>query len=323
MCSNPLGSTKKKGPIPISLDPEAIFCKSKVYILRGLRAKDKNNFDEYQLWASLALELLAKTKLARIHPSLIVDPTHYISLFAASGIVIKTDIKTISAKTVFERLSHLSSSFNDKVKKFCDTISQRRNAELHSGEVPFKTMKLEAWEKNYWHTVQIILDMMSSALDEWLGANNAKAPMRVVKEAQDAIINAAKVRFEIAKDEFQTKSKKEQECALQDAETKKYFHYQNLFQFIADAEWECSCPACGGKAFLAGMQFEEKISEEVLPEEEWEETVDILYIAEEFSCPVCHFHLNSQEEIEAFSLNPYHTEIDVRELKYEPEYGND
>ena len=60
---------------------------------------------EYQLWASLALELLGKFALAQIHPCLVADPQSSVSLFAAAGVNIGTDVKTISAKTVFERLN--------------------------------------------------------------------------------------------------------------------------------------------------------------------------------------------------------------------------
>jgi hypothetical protein len=129
---------------------EAIFAKSKAYVQRALRCKKADDLDEYQLWASLALELLGKTCLARIHPSLIANPQDQISLFAASGLNLGTDIKTIATHTLYDRLRHITKGFDESVKKFCDDISQRRNAELHSGEVPFKEMKLEAWESRYW-----------------------------------------------------------------------------------------------------------------------------------------------------------------------------
>lgn len=115
-----------------ALAPDAIFGKAKVYVGKALARKEAEELDEYQLWASLALELLGKAALAKIHPSLIVDPTHFESLFAASCINLSTDIKTITAKTLFERLRHIIPAFDESVKKFCTGISLRRNAELHS-----------------------------------------------------------------------------------------------------------------------------------------------------------------------------------------------
>jgi hypothetical protein len=157
-------------PVPAALTKEGLLGKSKLYIRRAFRAREAEEFDEYQLWASLAVELLGKAALAGIHPSLVADPTHFESLSAASGLHIGVDLKTITAKTLYTRLRHVTKYFDTRVQEFCDQLSLRRNAELHSGEAPFQQMRLEVWEGQYWHAAQIILDVMKSSLDEWLGA---------------------------------------------------------------------------------------------------------------------------------------------------------
>lgn len=129
-----------------ALDPESLLTKSKLYIQKSLLRKESGDLDEYQLWASLALELLGKSSLAGLHPSLVADPNHASSLFAAAGVNLSTDIKTIAAHTLFERLRHVIPKFDEKTKKFCSEIALRRNSELHSGETPFKSMRLDAWE---------------------------------------------------------------------------------------------------------------------------------------------------------------------------------
>jgi hypothetical protein len=73
-----------------ALSPEALLGKSKTYIARALAAKDAKDLSEYQLWASLALELLGKWALAEVHPCLIADPQG-VSLFAAAGVSVGTD----------------------------------------------------------------------------------------------------------------------------------------------------------------------------------------------------------------------------------------
>jgi len=311
-----------KAPVLLSaVSSEAIFAKSKAYIQRALRSKQSNDFDEYQLWASLALELLGKTCLARIHPSLIINPQDQISLFAASGVNLGTDIKTIATHTLYERLRHITKRFDESVKVFCDDISQRRNAELHAGEVPFKEMRLEAWERRYWHAAQLILDRMDSSLEEWLGADQAKAPKELLSHASKALIAAALVRVAQAKAHFLKRKKKEREAALAESMSKESYHYRGLFKLLADAEWEMKPPACGGKAFIAGIQIEEVVSDDA--ENGPEETVDKHYVAEEFRCPVCDLHLASQAEIEATGLETEHVETEVRERRYEEEYNNE
>jgi hypothetical protein len=306
-----------------AISSEAIFAKSKVYVQRAMRCKADKDLDEYQLWASLALELLGKTCLAQIHPSLIVNPQDLISLFAASGVHLGTDIKTIAAHTLYERLRHVTKGFDESVKKFCDGISQRRNAELHSGEVPFREMKLSAWEGRYWHAAQLLLDKMGSSLEEWLGADQAQAPKSILKHAQQALVDAALVRVDRAKEDFSQRKKKERDDLLQAAEAKESYHYSGLFRLLGDAEWATECPACTGKGYMAGVLVEEIISEEGLGDYGEEESVDKHYAGEEFKCPVCGLHLASQTEVVATGLSVEHVENEIRERRYEQEYNDE
>jgi hypothetical protein len=94
-----------------------------------------------------------------------------------------------------------------------------------------------------------------------------------------------------------------------------------MFSINSDAEWDVVCPACGGKAFMAGFQVEEVVSDD--DEYGPEETVDKHFVGEEFQCPVCDLHLDSQAEIEAVGLQLEHMETEVRERRYEAEYNNE
>jgi hypothetical protein len=305
-----------------AISSEPIFAKSKFYIQRALRRKEANDLDEYQLWASLALELLGKAALASIHPSLIIDPTHYQSLFAATGINISTDIKTIAAHTLFERLRHLAPKFEEPVKLFCNAIAQRRNAELHSGDTPFKTMKLEAWEARYWHAAQLILNMMKLSLDEWLGASDAKAPKQLLLHATKAKADAVVIRVQQAMEKFNSLKKAEREQALSRAQTKNFYEYRDLFRLLADAEWEAECPACSGKAYLAGMIVSEEIVDSTNGEDGAWEFVERSFVAEEFHCPVCDLQMQGSDEIEAAGMSTDHEAVEQREQEHEQEYGN-
>lgn len=60
--------------INTAISEEALLGKSRAYIAKALRRKGEQDLEEYQLWASLALELLGKAALAHRHPCLVVDP---------------------------------------------------------------------------------------------------------------------------------------------------------------------------------------------------------------------------------------------------------
>ena len=240
----------------------ALHAKSKVYIGRALSRKADGDLDEYQLWSSLALELLGKAALARKHPSLVVDPTHWHSLFVAAGINVTTDVKTIAAKTLFERLAHLVPRFDKAIQKFCQEIAERRNAELHSADLPFKTMKLDAWEARYWHACDTILHQMGSSLEQWLGAADAAAPRQLLDEAANALRAAVKLRVRAAREQFEVLKKAERERLAAEAELREPQLQTGLFKGNYDEVWTEACPACKCRSFMTGEQTGEDISEE-------------------------------------------------------------
>lgn len=306
-----------------ALDPNAILGKSRHYVLKALGSKEGSDKSDYQLWASLALELLGKACLAKKHPSLVADPTHLVSLLAASAINMGTDIKTITAKTLFDRLHTLVDGFDNQVREYCKELSERRNAELHSGELPFANMELGSWEARYWHATQLVLSDMGLTLEEWLGADQAKSPKQIVEHARQAMADAARIRVESVRAEFETRARREREAAIEESKAKYPFHYRGLFDFFPDNEWMHECPSCGGLGVLAGVQVGEEFSDDNDPENPWVELVEKEYVADEFFCPVCQLRLSSQIELEACKIDTEITEIEEREREYEPDYGND
>ncbi|RVV99905.1 hypothetical protein EKE94_04385 [Mesobaculum littorinae] len=306
----------------IAIDSDALHAKSKVYVGRALARKGVGDLDEYQLWASLALELLGKAALARKHPSLVVDPTHWQSMFVAAGINVTTDVKTIAAKTLFERLTHLVPRFDKTVQKFCQDIAERRNAELHSADLPFRTMRLDAWEARYWHACDTILHQMGSSLEKWLGAADAKAPRQLLEEAANALDAAVKIRVEAAKERFGALKKSERERLAAEADLREPHHQVELFKGRYDEIWVESCPACKCRAFMTGEQSSEEISEERDEYAIWE-IVDREFLGEEFRCPTCDLMLMGSDEIDASGLSYIHEDQQEREMEYEPDYGND
>ena len=306
----------------IAINGNALHAKSKVYIGRALARKGAGELDEYQLWASLALELLGNAALARKHPSLVVDPTHWQSMFVAAGINVTTDVKTITAKTLFERLAHLVPRFDKTIQKFCQDIAERRNAELHSADLPFRAMRLDAWEARYWHACDTILHHMGSSLENWLGAADAKAPRQLLDEAANALNAAVKFRVEAAKGQFTALKKSERDRLAAEAELREPQHQAAIFKGSYDEIWTESCPACGCRAFMTGEQTGEDISEERDEHAIWE-IVDREFVGEELRCPTCDLSLMGSDEIGAAGLNYIREDQQEREMEYEPDYGND
>lgn len=305
----------------IAISEEALLGKSRAYIAKALRRKGEQDLEEYQLWASLALELLGKAALAHRHPCLVVDPTHSPSLFVAAGVSATTDVKTITAKTLFERLRHIIPPFDEDVRQYCQSISERRNAELHSGDVPFKAMKVEAWEARYWYACNIILASMGRDLDDWIGEGEAKEKQQILAIAAERLKAGVMVKIEAAKVKIQGVSQKTREQLIAEAAARSAFHYADIFKWANDNNWEAQCIVCNAKGFLAGDSINEEVIEEMYDDGPWEK-VEITYAADEFACPVCELHLTGQAEVSIAGYELEHTETDERQIEYEPDYGN-
>ena len=313
----------KEPTVTTALSADALMGKSQAYIGRALAAKAAGSMGEYQLWASLALELVGKAALAKIHPCLVADPQSKVSLFAAAGMSINPDIKTVTANTLFDRLTHVSKRFDEKTKKFCTNMSEKRNAELHSGEAAFEGAVASSWEGRYWHTAEIILEACDGSIESWLGADKAKAPKELLAEYTHAIEQAAKIRVETAAEAFNARQKKDREEAHARAAAIDIWTMRRSFRLVADHIWETECPACKSRSFLAGVKYDEEVSEEDNEDDPYEELVDVSYVAEEFLCPSCALHLDSRDAIEATGLEVDHIETETRQREHEPDYGND
>ncbi|GAC59846.1 hypothetical protein GSI01S_06_00010, partial [Gordonia sihwensis NBRC 108236] len=97
-------------------NPDALWIKAKLFINHALDDDEPRDFDERALWASLALELLAKAALARVSPLLIAVPNedgH--NLLVASGLVQgEARFTSVQARTLFSRCAKAFKPFNEK-----------------------------------------------------------------------------------------------------------------------------------------------------------------------------------------------------------------
>lgn len=308
-----------------SLNRDALYAKSKVYIGRGLRAQANGDTEEYQLWASLALELIGKAALAGVHPALIADPGHSHSLFAACGVQLSPEVRTIAAKTVFDRLTHIEKGFDLRHQTFCEQMAIRRNAELHSGESPFSGMSPEAWEREFWGAVEIVLRIQKESLESWLGSEGAKAPTKIIELAEAALEWAVKNRISHCRQDFEKKYPNPKDRAKLIEESKLIPVWKQMLNLKIDGDGfeQNLCPACGVNGILAGSLWTEEVSEEQDAEDPATEWWDETYLVEQFLCPTCIFRVHGRKEIAAANLPEEFEKSEPREREFEPDYGND
>jgi hypothetical protein len=294
---------------------EELFLKSKVFIDKAIRNRDLGDFDEFQLWASLSLELLGKAALASVHPSLIVDPNKPKGLLLACGRVDHKDLKmgefkTITAKTVFERLNKTVNvpKFTQKEEDFCMLLANRRNAELHSAAIPYTGVELESLLPRYWEVCRILLEFQGKTLSDFLGEEEARRATTLIDDHTQYLKGLIEARVSRCREEYTaTHGQQERREILYDLD-----------------DWEelVDCPACGNSGVVEGELFDREFNR-VDEENPWLTYFNEYYDATKFRCSYCDLKLDGSKEIELAGMK---TDF-VREVEdipdYEPDYGND
>lgn len=314
--------------VPPALSIDALYGKAALYARRSLQAKDKGEEDAYQLWATLSLELLGKFALARIHPSLVVDAKNPNSALEACGISTATVVKTIDANEVFLRLKHVVPGFNSLAYDACKLLADRRNAELHSGHAAYVGIELEEWEGKLWHAMRLILQATGKDLDDLIGDAAAKKEQlldhlsHLKRESASQKVAHSREAFKMDS-EGKRRTQKAIDSLREESKTTHWWQHARHLNAHFERNWDRICPACGCRGILGGEKDYEELTdnqEEMLP---GYEEVETTYTPVAFLCPYCDLRLDGTDELSVAGMDDEVTEVEEREISYEPDYGND
>ena len=111
--------------------------------------------------------------------------------------------KSIPTAEVISRLSAIMVDFDPEVAGFCKKHTSQRNAELHSGEIPFDGQKPSGWLPLFYKAAKVLLESVDKDLAFLFGEAEAKTAEKLIAaHADDAAkavkgtINAHKVVWE-------------------------------------------------------------------------------------------------------------------------------
>ena len=274
-----------------------LYNKAKLFTNRSLAAKAREDFDEAALWASLALELLAKAALAKVNPCLIADPVDDAkSLLTAAGLSKDyAGFRTIPAKAAFSRCARAFRPFNaDEALRF----AANRNDDVHSAALPFASLDEDQWWQRYWAQAVLLLHAQDLDVDDFVGAIEAVTVeeylaknTEYVRARVSSLIERAVQRLELASSSSASANGGER---LKQAVFLDYAYYADQ-----------ACPACGKSGRLYGDYVVDSQEQSPLSwdgEHEPSSWEDITVLAEAFTCLICGLTLEGQEFVEAASL---------------------
>ncbi|MFD2327999.1 hypothetical protein ACFSR7_01985 [Cohnella sp. GCM10020058] len=260
------------------------------------------------------MELLGKAVLAYKHPSLIVDPNEPTGFLVAINESQSTDFKIITAKTVFESLQNLVNvpRFDADTKKFCMTLANLRNEELHSGALPFVGTIMDHWLPKFWDVCKIVLVFQNKTLRELLGPREAEAAEKIIQARSVSLKELIEAR--ILRHRTEVRRKYEGQIPSEVLKVKP---------LLTDDDQETiNFPSCGGEAIIYGEVLDEG-SEYRDEEEPWIVFQDHLYEITSLKCRICDLKLNNLDEVIAAGLHQTFEKTVTIEPDYEPDYGND
>lgn len=273
-------------------DYEALWLKAKLFLNRAMDERDPRPFDEQALWASLALELLAKAALARVSPLLIADPRQdSTSLLAASGLIeANARFSTISTTLLYERCRHAYIPFNDKE---ATRISQARNEYLHGSTPGFTHLPPKDWWSRYWAQAVTLITALDREPYDLVGLDRAHIVDEHLEQNKKNVEHHTQMRIERAKRRLaQWKAGNlPAKVAAQWMPGPPLLHD---LPYLSAAE----CPACGAEGIVQGEHIEKRTPQYVSGTDDvgarWEVEVfaDVIVTSAVFHCGNCNLPLD-------------------------------
>jgi len=203
--------------------------------------------DEWQFgfWSALCLEMILRGAVAKVSPVLLADGRDWNNtLFAlgTKGLTGKLSPKSIDATEVISRLEALVPKFNREIANFCALHLQRRNAELHSGSLPFDGLKTSAWLPQFYAACSLLLATQDSSNEDLFGSEEAKTAETLIEAIKDDAAKSVKGTINAHKTIWDEKSPEEREKLSKQAETVSLRQYGH----------RVDCPSCQSTALLHG-----------------------------------------------------------------------
>lgn len=245
---------------------------------------------EGTFFTCLALELLARSALAAIHPSLNADSSNAgAHILYACGISPRGGRpEAVSAQEVFARLEAAYPDFRSH-RAVCEHLIHLRDEELHTGANPFDDLDESKWLADYYAAVSFLCDVLQRSMDEFLGSDAGRARVLIQARQDD---RTAEVKGNIAghRKHFDGFTAEEREVAAERATIAARFRSTRT----------APCPSCGHSALLEGDEL--KRSEPFYSEGEI--VVTVTYVTCDLKCLACGLHLPSLDECVAARVNP-------------------
>lgn len=300
----------------IPFGAKAYWVKAKLFVNRALEDDETSSEDERRLWASLALEILAKWALSETSPTLVADPVNGSGEQLTKALGLKTGHPyiAVAASTAFKRCAAIYSPFDaPKAQKYAEA----RNEYLHGTEVAVLGLPDRVWWSQLWSLISVLLATHGRDVSELVGREHASAVELLLEENKRWVIEQYEAKISAAKRNLH----RFEQGLMAAHEANRWVRDRNAGYAGMEYSDEQVCPACSQLGTVEGEEADRV--DPYYPGDEYGPRAIVTFTPVHFSCSNCHLLLDTYELVAAAGLNEEH-ETDSEEPVYdEPLYGND
>jgi hypothetical protein len=272
---------------PNSWSRDALLAKAQVYASK----MDTTMADDWEFgfWSALSLELLARAALADVSPVLLAHPKSWQNLLHSIGklpTARKFSPASIETREVLARLSELLPDFTQEVAGFCSKHVERRNAELHSGEMVFVELGTSEWLPRYYQACRILLGSMSRDLADFVA--DAERAQEMIESLEDAASKAVDQDIKAHTRVWLSKSEEERREAIIQATAWATRHSGHRIK----------CPSCDSPALLQGSPsgpVSTTVNDDVVIQRQF-------VLPSSFECVACRLKVSGYSKLSACGL---------------------
>ena len=279
--------------VAVELHPwseESLFSKAVLYIER-MEENSPDNW-QYGFWSALSLEILTRAALAHVSPTLLADCKDWKNLvYAIRGETITKGHlpHSLTARDVRHRLKELVPSFAGEVENFCASHAQRRNSEMHSGQLPFVSVSTNEWLPKFYSACSVLLNSMDKELSDLFSES-------AVVQAQARIESLeASARLTVEQD---IENYKMAWLALEPELRNEASSDANSWAKRSSGH-RVECPACGSNALIQGAPTGGTIS---IDTQEGNVIQKQSQLPSSFECRACRLRISGLTKLSACGL---------------------
>lgn len=290
------------------------IAKAKLYNARSESYSD----DGFALWLLLGLEFLLRAPLAKIHPSMLAEPTGD-SILHANGIAVAGVPKSVATSTVLKRLEIVIPGFG-AVMAQAALLVNLRNGELHSASTELHDIRTSAWLGDYYEVVTVICQHLDMTVADVL-------PESVADQAREyAAENRAKIKHDV-EDLMRTAATVFAGLLPEQVKERQVTLSVRALTIFGELTFT-DCPVCQSQAALDTSVV--RVARDRYDEDEDVIERDVVSLVKGMLCVVCELRLSGVHAMEAAGLPSEHLETVTQTYAdrygdqfHEPDYGND